>query len=500
MRRVSDAPHDRTPVVVGVAQIVHREEDPSFARGPVDLMAEAVRAALADARVDSSISLDALWVVRSLSCRASNPALAVARASGVRARAHGLSDHGGDTSQRLVNDACSAIARGDAELIVVTGGEASRSRRRARAAGIEPSWFVDETPDAETPIALTEPIAMSSDLEIERGIRLPIEMYPIFETAIRAASGRTPEAHLEHVSRLWARFSSVAAANPNAWDREAHSAEEIRTPSSRNRLVGLPYTKWMNANNDVDMAAAVVVCSAGRARSLGVPRDRWVFPHAGVECHERLDVGERDSLAEAPAIAAGARLTLGLAGIGVDDLRFVDLYSCFPSAVQYGMAALGLGADHTPTVTGGLTFAGGPFNAYPMHAIVTVCELLRADPDEQAFVWANGGFATKHAFGVYSGRPTESGFRRASPQAELDARPRRRVARAGTGCVEGYTVMHERDGSPSAALAAVITNEGARTWGVSRDPGTLSEMRTGEWVGRAATVADDGALRFAEGS
>lgn len=493
---MSDAPHDRTPVLVGIAQVVHREDDPTFATGPVDLMAEAVRTALADARIESGVLLDALWVVRSLSCRASNPALAVARVAGVRARVHGLSDHGGDTSQRLVNDACSTIADGDADLIVITGGETSRARRRARAAGIEPKWFDDETTGAETPIALTPPITMSSELEIERGIRLPIEMYPIFETAIRYASGRSPDSHLDHVSRLWERFSAVAAANPYAWDREAHTAAEIRTPSAKNRMVGLPYTKWMNANNDVDMAAALVVCSAERARSLGVPRDRWVFPHAGVECHERLDVGERDSLAEAPAITAGARLVLDLARVGVDDLRFVDLYSCFPSAVQYGMAALSLSVDRTPTVTGGLTFAGGPFNNYPMHAIATVCDLLRANPHERALVWANGGFATKHAFGVYSGRPAESGFRRGSPQAKLDASPRRRVVRAGIGRIEGYTVMHERDGSPSIALAAVITADGARTWGASRDADTVSGMRVGEWVGREATVADDGSLRF----
>lgn len=489
-----DAPHDRTPVVVGVAQATQRVDDPLAARSPVDLMADAVRLAVLDGGLDAGPEFDALWVVRSLSCRARNPGRAIGRAAGISARRYGLSDHGGDTPQRLVNRACVAIAAGEAEAIVITGGEAARSRRRARAAGIELDWFTTDDTASDEPDVLTPPMEMNDAFELERGIRLPIEMYPIFESALRAAAGRTPADHVEHLARLWERFSAVAADNPYAWDRKRHLADEIRTVTPTNRMVGLPYTKSMNANNDVDMTAALVVTSAERARSLGVPRDRWVFPWSGVDCHEHLRVSERFSLAETPAIRAGARLALELAATSIHDVSYVDLYSCFPSAVQYGLAALELDDRTTPTVTGGLPFAGGPFNNYSMHAIATVCRLLRESPDDRGLVWANGGFATKHAFGVYSGRPSPDGFRHASPQARLDATPRRAVTRSGTGRIEGYTVMHERDGSPSIALASVITTDGSRTWGNSRDAETVAAMCHDEWVGRAMDVSDDGTM------
>ena len=70
----------------------------------------------------------------------------------------------------------------------------------------------------------------------------------------------------------------------------------------------------------------------------------------------------------------GARRVLELSGVGVDDVDIVDLYSCFPSAVQVAARELGLSTDDSSrslTITGGLTFAGGPWNNYVMHSIAT---------------------------------------------------------------------------------------------------------------------------------
>ena len=242
--------------------------------------------------------------------------------------------------------------------------------------------------------------------------------------------------------------------NPHAWLREAKSAEEIRTTSPTNRLVGLPYRKYMNSNNDVDMAAAVIICSVEAARRLGVAEDRWVFPHSGTDCHEHAYVSNRDTFARTPAVELGGRRALELAGIGIDDVAIVDLYSCFPAAVQLGAQSLGLSTERQLTRTGGLAFAGGPWNNYVMHAIATVVGDLRQQPGERGLVWANGGYVTKHAFGVYGTEPPADGFRHDDPQAEIDALPRRELAfaedAAGPATVEAYTVMHGRDGNAGA--------------------------------------------------
>ncbi len=175
---------------------------------------------------------------------------------------------------------------------------------------------------------------MTAPGEQARGLLMPVQVYPLFEQAHRVRLGRDLDEHLVAMSELWAGFSEVAATNPHAWIQQAYTAEEIRTPTPDNRMIGFPYTKRMNSNNAVEQGAGVILCSAERAESLGVPRDRWVFPHSGTDAHDHYYVTERDDLGSSPAIRLAGRAAFELAGVGVDDLAHVDLYSCFPSAVE----------------------------------------------------------------------------------------------------------------------------------------------------------------------
>ena len=174
------------------------------------------------------------------------------------------------------------------------------------------------------------------------------------------------------------------------------------------------------------------MCSVEAAQRLGVAEDRWVFPHAGTDCHEHPFVSNRDTFARTPAIELGGKRALELAGVGIDDIAIVDLYSCFPSAVQLGAQSLGLSTDRQLTRTGGLPFAGGPWNNYVMHAIATVVGDLREQPGEHGLVWANGGYATKHAFGVYGTEPPAERLPPRRP-AGRDRRPAQPRAGAGRG-------------------------------------------------------------------
>ncbi|MFM8390416.1 MAG: hypothetical protein ACKOA5_14360, partial [Actinomycetota bacterium] len=263
-----------------------------------------------------------------------------------------------------------------------------------------------------------------------------------------------------------------------------------------------PYPKYMNSNNDVDMGAALVVCSVEKAQALGVPRDRWVFIHSGSDCHEHQYISNRWTFAETPAIELGGKRALELAGLGIGDIDIVDLYSCFPSAVQLGAQSLGLDITSQLTRTGGLPFAGGPWNNYVMHAIATVMNDVRERPGAKGLVWANGGYTTKHAFGVYSTEPPAVAFRHAYPQDEIDAMPRREVATvdqaAGAAAtIEAYSVMHGRDGSPEMIHAACLLADGRRAWGESTDAVLGREMCAGEFVGRRVDLDAKGVFHVA---
>jgi acetyl-CoA C-acetyltransferase len=329
---------------------------------------------------------------------------------------------------------------------------------------------------------------------------LPIEIYPMFETALRYRDKRTVAEHQKYISELWSRFSDVAASNPHAWIQQSYTSETIRTPSQSNRMVGFPYTKLMNSNNDVDMAAALVMCSVERAEALGIERDKWIFLHAGTDCHEHNFVSHRYSFTDTPAIRIGGKRVLELAQKSIDEIAYLDLYSCFPSAVQLGAESLGVSLDRQLTCTGGLSFAGGPFNNYVMHAIATTMTKLREKPQETGLVWANGGYATKHAFGVYATTPHPQGFRHESPQKQVDSLPRRVVATAieaqGSATVEAYSVMHDRDGAPEKVRASVLLADGRRAWATSTDTQLGQDMCLNEWVGKTVTLDATGDIKI----
>ena len=486
----------RTPVIIGVGQALQREASFEDALDPSALMAEAVRAAATDAGLAALPKITAFRVIGLLSWKYHNVAWNLAQHFGQDPQETAVTCMGGNTPQLLMNATCMDISRGVLDIAVLTGAEVWRTRMRARKQGVTLPWPTERC--HRSPRLLGRDKPMISEAEQARGIVMPVQVYPMFETAIRAAAGRSVDEHNVLVSELWQRFNAVAVDNPYAWVREPKTAEEIRTPGPSNRMVGYPYTKYLNSNNDVDMSAAVIVCSAAKAEELGVSRDLWVFPWSGADCAEHEFISDRWSFAETPAIELGGRTALDLVGLTIDDIDIVDLYSCFPSAVQLGAQSLGLSLDRQLTRTGGLTWAGGPWNNYVMHAIATTVRDLREGAGQKALVWANGGYVSKHSFGVYGIEPCEKMFRATHPQAKIDELPKRSLAApadaAGPATIEAYTVMHSRDGEPERVFAACLLADERRAWGVSSAADLAAAMCEGEWVGRAATLDAEGTL------
>src|SRR4029077_8013857 len=208
---------------------------------------------------------------------------------------------------------------------------------------------------------------------------------------------------------LCSRLSAVAAENPYAWFRAARAPDEIATPGPSNRMIGFPYPKLMNAIIEVDQAAAVLMTSVAEARALGIPRDRWVYLRGTGQAHDRWFVSERVDYTSSPAIREAGRQTLDSAGITIDRVDHLDLYSCFPAAVQIGRDMLGIAPDDPRplTVTGGLPYFGGPGNNYSMHDIAETMARGRTRPGSIGLVTALGWYLTKHAVGIYAGEPKD---------------------------------------------------------------------------------------------
>jgi acetyl-CoA C-acetyltransferase len=383
--------------------------------------------------------------------------------------------------------------------VLLGGAECMHSSRRARREpAIELDWY-DPSTAAPTAAVLGDTRPGTNATEDSHGLSLPVTMYPLIESAIRAHSGRSIADHQVAVSEFWATFAAVSATNPHAWSRTAYSAETIRTAGPMNRMVTFPYPKLMMANLDVDQAAALILTNVETARSLGVPDEQLVYVVAGADGHDHFHVTERDRLDASPAIAATGRAALAAAGFGIDDVALLDLYSCFPAAPQIATQELGIARTDPRrlTVTGGLGFAGGPINNYVTHAIATMVEHCRRDPDALGLVHGLGWYVTKHSFGLYRATPSPDGYRAApSPQPAVDALPRRRSIASFTGdaTVEATAVPMNRDSTPLVGILSMLTDEGDRVLANTDDLDVARDLMETPWEGRRISLVADGPI------
>ncbi len=482
------------PVIVGAGQWTNRPRSVADAVEPVEMMARVAEAAERDAGVAGLLArVDSVQVVNMFSWTYPDaPGLLAAR-TGSRPAHKLYSGIGGDTPQRLVNETAAAIAEGRVRLALLAGAEALESRRLARRANAHLPWPVRGNPEQ----VAGDQRSGYAEAEARHGATLPSRVYPLFENAIRAHAGSSIPEHQQHLGRLCARFAAVAAGNRYAWFPAAVGPQ--------NRMVCFPYPKLMNTIAEVDQAAAVIITGAATARELGIPEERWVYLHGCGDAVDKWFVGERVNYYASPAIQAATSRALGMAGISVDEVAAFDLYSCFPSAVQLALAALGVRADDPRplTLTGGLPYAGGPGNNYVMHSIAAAVERLRDRRDDYALVTGLGWFATKHSAGVYSARPPGGEWRRTPPDAgqqRLDAMesPPLVEEAEGPAAVETYTVAFSREGAPEQGIVVgrLEGGPGARFFANTEpDQELLWSMTREEFVGRRGRVSHDPATR-----
>ena len=489
----------RTPVIVGVGQVVRRTPDLEHPADPATLAAEATRAAEGDSGGALLGRLDEIHAVASASWNYRDLGRAVAGKLGTDPGHTVMSArYGGDAGHVLLAAAGQSIAEGSASVALVCGAEAGNTLAAAQKAGVDTGW--PEQPDDVRPDeVLGSEKAPNNAAETAAGLSIPVPHYALMESALRARAGATPEEHTRYLARLWSRFSEIAAGNEHAWLPEVFGAERLATPDPDNRMVSSPYPKLLCANLQVDMAAAVLVTSVAAAQEAGIPQDRWVFPHAAAAAHDEWFFSERGDLAASPAIRGIGAAALEHAGLSMDDVRHVDLYSCFPAAVQIAATELGLPLDDPErplSVTGGLTFGGGPGNNYGTHAVATLVPRLRADPTGYGLSTSLGWYATKHALGIFSAQPPERPYRSLRPAlAPSPSRPALE-SYAGPGVLEACTVQYRRDGSASGAILSVLTPDGARALVRSRQQDVVDAAAHDDLLGLPVEVTDPATLRI----
>jgi acetyl-CoA C-acetyltransferase len=480
----------RTPVIVGAGQLNDRE----YGSEPIDLMTRCAEAAFDDTESSTLIDkLDAVRVVWGV-WPYKDPGRLVAERLGKPEATTTITAVGGNQVYDLVSDTADRIQAGDLDVAVVCGAESMRTRRSDRARGTATEYLAERTGAAADDF-IGHDRELSSHAEKEIGIDVVVRFYAMAETALRHRLGETIGAHRNRIAELWSRASAVATQNPNAWSQQATSAEEIATESASNRPVCSPYPKLMTSNLNVDQGGAVVMCSAAAADRAGISRDHWVFPWSSARASDHWFPTNRWAFDESPAMRLTGERTLKLANLSLDDCGLIDLYSCFPVAVQLAQRELGLSPDRDFTITGGLTFAAGPLNCYCLLPLTKAVRLLRESQHDKALLTGNGGSFTKHSAIVMSKQPPPQRFRSVNVQTEVDQLPARPspTQRASIATLETYTVTYDRDMQPEEAIMACLDNDGGRHWAQTSDSETMNLMIGEDLCGSSLALTENGA-------
>ncbi|MGI9287973.1 MAG: hypothetical protein ACR2P1_21485 [Pseudomonadales bacterium] len=484
-----------TPVLVGVGVIQQRCENPLQAKEAIALMIAAAERAAADAGSRVLLSrADCIQIPQGL-WKYSDPARLLGRAIGADQAKTVLADFG-ILQQSLMTHACEAIQGGSQKIAIVAGGEA---KYRSLCAGKQGVELTDTEQIDEQPDTYLKPAAeLMSDIELAHGLLMPVEFYAFMENAMRYADGHSITQHRDELAALYARFSHIAAANPDAWQQQTYSAAEIRDPGPQNRMLAFPYTKLMNTQWNVDQACALLFCSVSVAKELNIARDKWVFPLSSAESEHMTIMSERAELQRSPGAALAGEKALQLAHATVEDLNFLELYSCFPAAVKVYARELGIVLDKDLVVTGSMAFAGGPLNNFVLQSTAKMADTLRRHPGAKGMVTSVSGLLTKQAFALWSSEANADGFQCAdvsTAAAESTKLLPLLESYSGPASIASYTVKYDA-GQPSTLIAVCNTADGKRALASSKDANLAHEATEREFCGRAVSIDKDANLQL----
>jgi acetyl-CoA C-acetyltransferase len=476
-----------SPCIIGVATRTYRGLD---APEPLDMWCDVLAAAAADSGGKEVLArADRLATTYCQTWQYDDPLRRLTGQLGIEPRATHYSGIGGTTPQQLVNDAAERILRGDAQVVAIASAEALATQAAAKKRGERRQYRFK--PAEKRPFPWEAPFHPA---EVAHDVFQAWLTFALFDNARRAHSGTGLDDYRRQLAEMFSPMTGIAAANPDAWFRVERTVDDIYEARTDNRMVGYPYTKYMVAVMGVDMAGALILASDDAADDLGVPRDRRVYLRGWCYATDPVYVAEHRDLWRSPAMELAGAEALRIAGATIDDVAFLDLYSCFGASLNFARDALALTAgDPRPlTVTGGLPYHGGPGSGYMTHAIAQMARVLRDHPGELGLTSGVGMTNTKHVFGVYSTTPGSP----VPPDAEaiqqrLDAGGHSPIVEhhEGDATVATYSVVHGRDGAPEWGLLVCDLPGGpGRTYAKLLDPGALAAAERDELVGRSVRL------------
>ena len=469
------------PVVIGIGSIQQKGSFDNLDEALI-LMEKSTQAAIEDT-TNSQIRnyIDEIQVPKGF-WKYRDPGRWIAERNGITSAKTSVTKIG-VLQQNLITSACNRIINGEIKASLIVGGEARYKKIRSL---IESKEYIEtelnENPDN---YVKAKDVLHIKEEEEELGL-MAVGYYAILESAYRAQLGLSINKHKEKVGKLYSEFSKIAALNPDGWISEAFNWNDIAEVSERNPSQAVPYNKYHCTSWNVNQASAMIICSEEVADKLNVPFSKRVYPLAASETNHMIAAIQRPNIVKPLGLELAAKFILNLCNEHNIKPNLYELYSCFPIAVQMFSDVLGLEDKEVKTVTGGMSFAGGPLNNYMIHSTIKMISEIRNDFKKIGLVTGVSGMMTKQAFALWAKEPllnfvskdvTEEAKTIENPILLSDSKE-------GNGKILGYTILNDEKNKELKAVMYIEDTQARRKVLISRDKKTIQSMGEEEWVGK----------------
>ena len=385
----------------------------------------------------------------------------------------------GVLQQHLINNTCNKIIKGEIRAGLILGGESRAKMIAALKEGVEyKEMELSTNPD--------QYVKAKDDLygegEAEALGLMAVGYYAVMESAMRKSKSLTLKEHEDYLGSMYAEFSEIASKNQYAASDKSISKDQIMLANNDNKPMAYPYNKYHCTSWNVNQASAILICEEELADQLNISKQKRIYPMASSETNHMIALIQRPSLIS----SAGLKLASEKINEVVDEnsinLDFIDLYSCFPVAVQQFENVLNLNTKISKTITGAMPFAGGPLNNYMLHATVQALLKLR-NQSGNSLITGVSGMMTKQSFCLWSSEYQIPFYHVdvTKKAQQLDKPIPISKAKHGNGIVIGYTVLYEGT-QPSLGVFYIEDSQGERKVVTSKDKEIISSMREKEWI------------------
>lgn len=305
----------------------------------------------------------------------------------------------GILQQSLINEAIKKIQEGEIKASLIIGGEARYKMIQALKNNLE----FHETKLVNNPDFY---LKADSELHLKEEVNalgyMAVGYYAMIENAARNFHNIDINEHKKELSQLYSEFSKLASKNTNAWSNKTYSAKTIATVSKDNTYQAFPYNKLHCTSWNVNQASALILCNEDIADKLNIPQNKRIYPLISSENNHMIPLLQRSNFYQPLGMQLAANAILDFLKINNLHIDLFDLYSCFPIAIKMFARSLGITTNHTNTITGGMSFAGGPLNHYLLNSTAQMAQKLRNTNNSIGLITGVSGVMSKQSFSLWS--------------------------------------------------------------------------------------------------